>query len=61
MTGAKGCRLDPRALAALSGSLLGELDAGTQLLVLNRFGKGESEGHGFRAVIEQVFQSASRS
>lgn len=55
--GARGCRLDPRALAALSVSLLAELDAGMQLLVLNRFGKGESEGQGFRAVIERAFQS----
>lgn len=54
--GTRGCRLDPRALAALSASLLAELDTGMQLLVLNRFGKGECEGHGFRAVIEKAFQ-----
>ena len=55
--GARGCRLDPRAVAKLSASLLVELDASMQLLVLNRFGKGESEGQGFRAVIEHAFQS----
>jgi hypothetical protein len=54
--GARGCRLDPRALARLSASLLAELEAGMQLLVLNRFGKGESEGQGFRALIERAFQ-----
>ncbi len=53
-SGARGCRLDPQALAAVAGSLLARLDDDTDLLVLNRFGKGESEGQGFRAVIEEA-------
>lgn len=52
--GSRGCRLDPCALAGVTGHLLADLDAGTQLLVLNRFGKGESDGHGFRSVIEKA-------
>ena len=55
--GSIGCRLDPRALVELSGALLSELDSGVDLLVLNRFGKGESEGQGFRTVIEKGFQT----
>lgn len=54
--GSKGCRLDPEALAKLSGLLLPLLDSGIDLLVLNRFGKAESEGQGFRGVIEKCFQ-----
>lgn len=53
-SGARGCRLDPQALAAVAGSLLARLDDDTDLLLLNRFGKGESEGQGFRAVIEEA-------
>lgn len=53
-SGARGCRLDPQALAAVAGSLLARLDDHTDLLVLNRFGKGESEAQGFRAVIEEA-------
>ncbi len=52
--GSRGCRLDPRALAGTTGHLLADLDARPQLLVLNRFGKGESDGHGFRSVIERA-------
>lgn len=49
--GSRGCRLDPRALAAVSGQLLATLGPGTDLVVLNRFGKGEADGQGFRSVI----------
>ncbi|MCB2076096.1 MAG: DUF2478 domain-containing protein [Hyphomicrobiales bacterium] len=52
--GSRSCRLDPRALADVTGKLLASLDANTQLLVLNRFGKGESDGHGFRSAIERA-------
>lgn len=51
---ARGCRLDPQALAGVAGPLLSRLDARPDLLILNRFGKGESEGRGFRAVIEEA-------
>lgn len=54
-SGSRGCRLDPGALADVSGMLLGRLETETEFLVLNRFGKGESEGQGFRAVIERAF------
>lgn len=51
-TGAKGCKLNPQALAEIANALLEQLDTRIDLLVLNRFGKGEAEGHGFRQVIE---------
>ena len=53
-SGAKGCRLDPQALALLCARLEDELARGAGLLVINRFGRGESEGHGFRAAIERA-------
>lgn len=31
------------------------LDAKPDLLVVNRFGRGEAEGHGFRSAIEKAF------
>jgi len=49
--GSRGCRLDPGALAQCSGFLAAELENGTDLLILNRFGRGESEGRGFRDLI----------
>lgn len=54
--GARGCRLDSNGLAEASGALIGELEEGVDLLVLNRFGKGESEGQGFRAVIQKAME-----
>ncbi|MFP7674994.1 DUF2478 domain-containing protein [Marivita sp. S0852] len=46
-----GCRLHPGALAECSAFIARELDQGADLLILNRFGKGESEGRGFRDLI----------
>lgn len=54
-SGSRGCRLDPAALADVAGSLLAEMDAGADMLILNRFGKGEAEGQGFRAIIETAY------
>jgi hypothetical protein len=49
--GARGCRLDAGALAACSAFLAAELHAGADLLILNRFGRDEGEGRGFRDLI----------
>ena len=46
--GSKGCRLHPGALAECSAFIEQELEQGADLLILNRFGRGESEGRGFR-------------
>lgn len=48
---AHGCRLHPGALAQCSEALARELSTGPDLLVLNRFGHGESQGRGFRDLI----------
>lgn len=49
--GSRGCRLHPGALADCAGFLEAELGAGADLLILNRFGRGESDGRGFRDLI----------
>jgi len=48
---ARGCRLDTRVLETLVGATQAALDNGADLLVINRFGKRETEGAGFRQVI----------
>jgi len=49
--GSRGCRLDPEALERAVGLVGGRLAGDTGLLVVNKFGKQEAEGRGFREVI----------
>ena len=49
--GARGCRLDPSALETAVGQVAARLDAQTDLLIVNKFGKHEAEGRGFRDLI----------
>ena len=51
---ARGCRLDPEALETAVGLVSARLDAGADLLIINKFGKHEAEGRGFRDVIAQA-------
>lgn len=53
-SGARGCRLDPAALEQAVALVSTNLDAGPQLLVVNKFGKHEAEGRGFRPVIGEA-------
>ena len=53
-SGSTGCRLDSAALAEFSNKLSSEIEDHTDMIVLNRFGKGESEGQGFRIAIEKA-------
>ena len=48
---ARGCRLDPAALETAVALVETGLREGADLLVINKFGKHEAEGRGFRAVI----------
>lgn len=52
--GSRGCRLHPGAVAGIAGPFLEAIETAPDLLVLNRFGKGESEGQGFRCVLEKA-------
>jgi nucleoside-triphosphatase THEP1 len=51
---ARGCRLDGAALEDIVGLAASSLDSTTALVVINRFGKQEAEGHGFRPMIENA-------
>jgi hypothetical protein len=50
-TNARGCRLDSRMLEALVGSTEVALGRGVDLVIINKFGKQEALGGGFRHVI----------
>ena len=47
---ARGCRLDPEALEQAVAQTLARLDS-AEMLVINKFGKHEADGRGFREVI----------
>lgn len=47
---ARGCKLDPEALETAVASAQNVLDDGA-VLIVNKFGKHEAEGRGFREVI----------
>jgi len=47
----KGCRLDPLGLENAVGLVDADLDRRPALLIINKFGKSEVEGRGFRHVI----------
>jgi nucleoside-triphosphatase THEP1 len=52
---ARGCRLDSSALSTTVARTRADLD-GADVLVINRFGKSESEGGGFRSLIGDAIE-----
>ena len=51
---ATGCRLDTSQLERLAGEALASLEAGANILIVNKFGKQEAAGAGFRSVIAEA-------
>lgn len=51
---ARGCRLDPAALEQAVAEVQTRLSGDVALLVLNKFGKHEANGRGFRDTIGQA-------
>jgi nucleoside-triphosphatase THEP1 len=47
-----GCRLEPSALEDAAGLVAASLESEVDLVIINRFGKQEMAGSGFRGVIE---------
>lgn len=47
----RGCKLDPRGLASISHCITDAIDAGVDLIVINKFGRAESEGGGLLSCI----------
>lgn len=52
----KGCRLDPEALEEAVGFVSARLERGADCLIVNKFGKHEAEGRGFRQVIAEALE-----
>jgi nucleoside-triphosphatase THEP1 len=50
----RGCKLDPRGLAAISYCITDAIDADVDLVVINKYGRAESEGHGLLSCIEHA-------
>lgn len=50
----RGCRLDPEALEKAVALTEKSLNAGTDLLIVNKFGKHEADGRGFRNTIARA-------
>lgn len=53
-TESRGCRLDPAALEQAVGYVTASLADAPQLLIINKFGKHEADGRGFRPVIAEA-------
>lgn len=51
---ARGCRLDPSALEASVAHVSANLHESCDLLIVNKFGKHEADGRGFRPVIAEA-------
>tara|TARA_R110002072_G_scaffold1114_6_gene9322 strand:+ start:1597 stop:2118 length:522 start_codon:yes stop_codon:yes gene_type:complete len=51
---ARGCKLDPSALEHAVVEVQTRLSKATDLLILNKFGKHEADGRGFRVLIAEA-------
>jgi nucleoside-triphosphatase THEP1 len=47
----EGCKLDPRGLAEIAHCLTDAIKAGADLIIINKFGRAESEGEGLLSSI----------
>lgn len=54
--GARGCRLDEGELARAMMATVEALSAGPDILFINKFGKSEAEGRGFRPLIAKALE-----
>ncbi len=52
--GSRGCRLDPMVLEEAVGLVGGSLTEKPELLLINKFGKQEADGRGFRPLIGEA-------
>ena len=53
----RGCRLDPEGLESAVGHVASRLAQGADVLIVNKFGKQEADGRGFREVIGEALAS----
>lgn len=57
--GARGCRLDAEGLETAVAAAGARLADGTDLLIVNKFGKQEAAGRGFRSVIAAALEAGA--
>lgn len=50
----QGCRMEPEKIETLAGLAADAVERGADLLILNRFGKNEIAGRGYREVISEA-------
>lgn len=53
----KGCRLDPDGLERAVGMVATHVESGADILIVNKFGKQEADGRGFRPVIGEALSA----
>ncbi len=53
----RGCKLDPRGLAAISHCITDAIDAGVDLVIVNKYGRAESEGRGLLSCVEDAISA----
>jgi hypothetical protein len=53
----ESCRLDSERLAGFAGLLDRPFDGHIDLMILNKFGKAESEGHGLRRTLSRAIEA----
>lgn len=56
---ARGCRLDPDAMASAVNEVSRSMSDPFDVFLLNKFGKQEGEGKGFRALLAQALESGA--
>jgi nucleoside-triphosphatase THEP1 len=56
---ASGCRLDVTRLQDAGARIAGALEAGADLVIINRFGKRESDGQGLAYLIERALEAGT--
>lgn len=55
-SGSRGCRLDPSVLEQAALDVEARLTEGVDMLIINKFGKHEAQGRGFRTAIVQAVE-----
>jgi nucleoside-triphosphatase THEP1 len=55
--GSRGCKLDPRGLAAISHCITDAIASDVDLVIINKFGRAESEGDGLLSCIADAISA----
>lgn len=55
--GSRGCKLDLHGLTAISHCITDAIDAGVDLIIINKYGRAESEGKGLLSCISDAISA----